>query len=82
MRDWFDVLLHISEDGPSLEEFNPDASIDYCYNGKVHHLNTSPQNYPSECKKSSNGKEVIDLATLTLPDLENDESDGDVDFDI
>ena len=24
-----DVLLRISEDGPSLEEFNPDASIDY-----------------------------------------------------
>ena len=76
------MLLHISEDGPSLEEFNPDASIDCWYNDKVHRLNTGPQNYPSECKKSNNGKEVIDLTTLTLPDLENDESDGDVDFDI
>ena len=27
-RDRLDVLLRISEDGPSLEEFNPDASID------------------------------------------------------
>ena len=26
-RDRLDVLLRISEDGPSLEEFNPDASI-------------------------------------------------------
>ena len=30
----------------------------------------------------SDGKEVIDLATLTLSDLENNESDGDVGFDI
>ena len=27
-RDCLDVLLRISEDSPSLEEFNPDASID------------------------------------------------------
>ena len=27
-RDRLDVLLRISEDGPSLEEFNPDPSID------------------------------------------------------
>ena len=27
-RDRLDVLLRISEDGPSLGEFNPDASID------------------------------------------------------
>ena len=27
-RDRRNVLLRISEDGPSLEEFNPDASID------------------------------------------------------
>ena len=27
-RDRLDVLLRISEDGPHLEEFNPDASND------------------------------------------------------
>ena len=27
-RDRLDVLLRISKDGPSLEEFNPDANID------------------------------------------------------
>ena len=27
-RDRLDVLLRISEDGPFLEKFNPDASID------------------------------------------------------
>ena len=27
-RDRLDVLLRINEDSPSLEEFNPDASID------------------------------------------------------
>ena len=81
-RDRLDVLLRVSEDGPSLEEFNPDASIDCWFTDKVRCLNTGPHNYPSKRKKSSDGKEVIDLATLTLLDLENDESEGDVDFDI
>ena len=81
-RDRLNVLLRISEDGPSLEEFNPDASIDCWYTDKVRRLNTGSHNYPSKRKKSSDGKEVNDLATLTLSDLENAESDGDVDFDI
>ena len=80
-RDQLDVLLHISEDGPSLEEFNPDASIDCWYTDKVRHLNAVTHNYPSKRKKLSDGKEVIDLAELTLSDLENDESDEDVSFD-
>ena len=71
-RDRLDVLLRISEDGPSLEEFHPDASIDCWYTDKVRRLNTAPHNYPSKRKKSSDGKEVIDLATLTLSGLEND----------
>ena len=75
-RDRLDVLLRIREDGPSLEEFNPDASIDCWYTDKVHRLNTGPHNYPSKRKKSSDGKKVIDLAILTLSDLENNESDG------
>ena len=80
-RDQLDVLLCISEDDPSLEEFNPDASIDCWYTDKVCRLNAGPHNYPSKRKKSSDGKEVIDLAALTLSDLENDESDEDVNFD-
>ena len=65
-RDRLDVLLRISEDGPSLKEFNPDAS-NYCkYTDKVRRLNTGPHNYPSKRKKSTDGKEVIDLVTLTL----------------
>ena len=78
-RDRLDVLLHISKD--SLEEFNPDGSIDCWYTDKVHRLNAGTHNYPSKCKKSSDGKEVIDLPELTLSDLENDESDTDVSFD-
>ena len=80
-RDRLDVLLCVSEDGPSLEEFNPDASIDCWYTDKVCRLNAGPHNYPSKRKKSSDGKEVIDLAAFTLSDLENDESDEDVNFD-
>ena len=76
------MLLHMSDDGPSLEEFNPDASIDCWYNDKVRRLNTCPHKYPFKHKKSSDDQEVIDLAMLTLSDLENYESDGDADFDI
>ena len=80
--DRLNVLLSISEDGPSLEEFNPDASIDCQYTDKVHRLNAGPHNYPSKRKKSSDGKDVTDLAALKLSsDLENDESDEDVNFD-
>ena len=56
-------------------------SIDCWYTDKVCRLNAGPHNYPSKHKKSSDGKEVIDLAALTLSDLENDESDEDVNFD-
>ena len=80
-RDRLDVLLYISKDGPSFEEFNPHASIDCWYTDKVRRLNAGAHNYPSKRKKSSDGKEVIDLAELTLSDLENDESDEDVSFD-
>ena len=67
------VLLKISEDGPSLEELTPDASIDCWNSDKVNRLNTGPHNYPSKQKKSSDSK-VIELETLTLSDLKNNES--------
>ena len=50
-RGRLDVLLRISEDGPSLEEFNPDASSDCWYTDKVRQLNAGPHNYPSKRKK-------------------------------
>ena len=43
-RDHRDVLLRISEDSPSLEEFNPDASIDCWYSDEVLLLNTGHHN--------------------------------------
>ena len=43
-RDRIDVLLRISEDSPSLEEFIPDANIDCCYADEVLRLNTGHHN--------------------------------------
>ena len=81
-RERLDVLLRISEDGPSLEEFNPDLSIDRWYTEKVRRLNSGPHNYPSKRKRVTEGPNVVDIATLTLSDLENDdEDDGDFDFE-
>lgn len=73
-RDCLDVLLRVSEEGPSLKEFNPDVSIACWYSHKVHHLSAGPLNHPSKHKKSSDGKDVTDLATLTLSHFENHES--------
>ena len=78
-RDCLDVLLRIREDGPSIEEYNPNTSIDCWSSEKICHLNTGPQNYPPKRKKSSDIKEVIELETLTLSNLENNESNRDVD---
>ena len=65
-RNRLDVLLRISDDGPSIEEFNPDASIDCWYCDKVCRLNTGHHNYPSKHKKSSGDKGIAELETLEL----------------
>ena len=50
------------------------------YVDKKRPLNTDPNNYSSKRVKISNGDDVIDMATLTLFDLEENESDEEVDF--
>lgn len=66
IRDCLDTLLRISEDGPSLEDFNPDTGMDRWHAGKVRSLNSSP----NKRKRTNDGKQVADLATLTLSDVE------------
>ena len=67
-RDRLDVLLRISEEGPSVEDINPDPAIDAWYNDKVRRLSAGPHKYPTKRKKlsESNEVEVVDLAALTL----------------
>ena len=79
-RDRLDTLLRISEEGPCLEDFDPDKSIDIWYSEKVRRLSSGPHNYPSKRKKSNEGSQVIVLATLTLSDLENEDNSDEEEF--
>ena len=47
-REWLDTLLRIGEDGPSLDEFNPDPFIDSWFNEKVWRLMAGPHKYPQK----------------------------------
>ena len=64
-RDQLDVLLCISKDGPSLEEFNPDASIDCWYAHKVRDLNTGRQIiFPPDVRNQVMVKKLLTLRYL------------------
>ena len=56
-NDWrsklrFEALLRISEEGPSIENFNPDIAIESWYNEKVRRLSAGPHNYLKKRKTS------------------------------
>ena len=73
-RDRLEVLLRISEEGPSVADFNPNPSVDEWYNDKVRRLTAGPHNYPSHQKRFKMSDSVVNLAELTLSDLEKDSS--------
>ena len=73
-RDRLDNLIRISEEGPSIEEYCPDEAIESWYSAKVRRLSCSTHNYPEKRKKTKE-KETVEIATLTMSDLENDFSD-------
>ena len=79
-REPLDTLLRIGEDRPQVQDFNPDIYIDSWFNSKVRQLNSGPHKYPEKCQKAQNqnGKQsVVDLSTLTISDLEDNDSDLD-----
>ena len=72
-RDRLEALLRISEGGPSIENFNPDISIESWYNEKVRRLSAGPHNYPKK-RKTSERQSTL-LSTITLSDLESEDED-------
>ena len=70
-----EALLRISEDGPSIEDFNPDDSINAWYNEKVRRLSAKPHKYPKKRKSNATGNSAINL--ITLSDLENSSDEED-----
>ena len=72
-RDRLEALLRISEGGPSIENFNPDISIESWYNEKVRRLSAGPHNYPK--KRKTLERQSTFLSTITLSDLESEDED-------
>lgn len=60
-----------------MDDFNPDTYIDTWFSEKVRRLTAGPHRYPQKRKKADNAKEIIDLAVITLSDLESEEEDND-----
>ena len=71
--DRLEALLRISEEGPSIENFNPDIVIESWYNEKVWRLSAGPYNYPKKRKISE--KQSKFLSMVTLSDLESEDKD-------
>ena len=65
----------MSEEGPSVEDFNPDHAINAWYGEKMQRLGgETSHKYPAKTARTNAG--TIDLARVTLSDMENDiESD-------
>jgi hypothetical protein len=73
-QDRLESLLRISEEGPEIDKFEPDTAMDEWYNDKVRRLSANFHRYP-EKRKRKLGKTDIDLATVTISDLEESESE-------
>ena len=74
------MLLCIGEDGPQVKDFNPGMYIDSWFNSKVKWSNSGPHKYPEKHQKAQNQdreQSVVDLSTLTISDLEDNDSDLD-----
>ena len=72
-RDRLEALLRNSEEGPSIENFNPDIATESWYNEKVKRLSAGPHNYPKKRKTSE--MQSTFLSMITLSDLESEDED-------
>lgn len=76
-RERLENCLRISEEGCAITEFNPDKSIERCYQNKVRRIaNAKPYKYPNKRKRmeGSSSDNVIDIARYTLSDFEESDS--------
>ena len=78
-RDRLDSLLRIFEESQSLGKFDPTPAIERWFNDKVLRLSSSSHKYPEKYRRLEE-RTMVDIATLTMTDLE-DEEDNFVNFD-
>ena len=65
----------IFEEGPDIEKFNPYVAVSEWYDAKERRLTSGPHNCPKKRKTLAQKSCVVDLAAMTLSDLEDLDSD-------
>ena len=77
-RDRLESCLHISEEGKSIEEFNPDEAIRAWYEKKVRRVSAAkPHRYTKKRKTTASTSDcAVAIARYNLSDLEDTESDS------
>lgn len=77
-RERLDSCLRISEEGESIEDFNPDGAIEIWYEQKVRRISAAkPHRYPEKRQKSGQSSQAVNIAKYTLSDLEETDTDSD-----
>ena len=69
--DQLSATMMICEEGPDIEKFNQDVAISKGYDAKVRRLTSGPHNYPKKRKRLADKSCVVELAAMTLSDLED-----------
>ena len=73
-----ETQMRVGEEGVSIEKFEPDPYINSWFQEKVRRINgAKPRDYPSKRRsvKSKSGYSVIDIAQITLSDLEDSDDE-------
>lgn len=75
-RDRLKSLLRVSEEGVSIDDYNPDSAIEQWYQEKVRRISSAKSHcYPEKCKKvCGTVPGMINVAKYTLSDLEESNS--------
>ena len=80
-RDRLESLLRISEEGVSIDDYNPDRAIEQWYQEKVRRISSAKSHsYPKRRKKAGGtAPGAVNVAKHTLSDLEKSNSSSDSD---
>ena len=75
-RSRLSACFRISEEGVDIKDFIPDPAIEMWHQDKVRRLGSSSHKYKKRKATSTSDNTITDLATVSLSDLESDDSDN------
>ena len=78
-QEWLKYLLLIGEEGLDIEEFDVDVFMGFSHDGKVQRMKAAkPHKYAKKQKSNQIKSEIMDIATYTLSDHEEEEEESDL----